>query len=284
MKQLTIFLGIIIFLASITIGQNKKPGQPDGQKAFVLGVVDKIQSIELRETRTLNIYLPERYSPDSLVTYPVIYLLDGSANEDFIHITGIVQFLTMIEAMPKSIVVGIANVDRRRDFTYPTTIERDKKDYPTTGSSAKFMAFIEKELQPFIQKKYKTNAIKTIIGQSLGGLLATEILLKKPYLFDNYIIVSPSLWWDNESILTIAPALLKKQTDNNIHAYVSVGSEGNQMKDDAKHLAEILQTSGKKNLHVDFAPLPDENHLTILHNSVYKGFEILYAKKMVQKD
>ena len=114
-----------------------------GQEPFVLGVVDKIQSVELSETRTLNIYLPEKYSPDSSATYPVIYLLDGSANEDFIHVVGIVQFLTMIEKMPKSIIIGIANVDRRRDFTFPTTIAQDKKDYPTTGSSAKFISFIE---------------------------------------------------------------------------------------------------------------------------------------------
>lgn len=43
----------------------------------------------------------------------------------------------MIDAMPKSIVVGIANVDRKRDFTFPTTIKKDKEDFPTTGGSEK---------------------------------------------------------------------------------------------------------------------------------------------------
>jgi predicted alpha/beta superfamily hydrolase len=284
MKPIIIFFGTIIFLANHMAAQNNKPRQSNRQTPFVLGITDKIQSVELGETRTLNIYLPEGYSPDSAATYPVIYLLDGSANEDFIHIAGIVQFLTMIGAMPKSIVAGIANVDRRRDFTFPTTIETDKKNYPTTGSSAKFMVFIEKELQSFVQKKYKTNNSKTIIGQSLGGLFAAEVLLKKPYLFNNYIIVSPSLWWNNESLLATAPAFAEKYTGSNIHVYISVGSEGKQMEDDAKQLAEILQTPAKKNLQIDFVPLPDENHLTILHNSVYKGFKTLYSKKPVQKD
>ncbi len=268
-KRLTLFLGITSFLSNTTFGQT----------AFTVGQIDKIQSIELAETRILNIYLPVGYSPDSSTTYPVIYLLDGSANEDFIHIVGIVQFLNMIESLPKSIVVGIANIDRKRDFTFPTTIERDKKDYPTTGSSVKFMAFIEKELQPFIQKKYKTNTTNTIIGQSLGGLFAIEVLLKKPYLFDNYMIVSPSLWWDNESLLTIAPGLLTKQPDTKIKVYISVGSEGKQMEDDARQLAEILHASDKSNMQLNFLPLPNETHLTILHNSVYKGFEILYPRK-----
>lgn len=115
---------------------------------------------------------------DSAITYPLIYLLDGSANEDFVHVAGVVQFLTMIGAIPASIIAGIANVDRKRDFTFATTIAQDKMDYPATGKAAKFMAFIEKELQPFIQKKYKTNTVTTIIGQSLGGLFATEVLLK----------------------------------------------------------------------------------------------------------
>lgn len=280
MKFFSFILLLLFFLINPTLAQKDLLIQGNNQNPFVLGTVDKIQSIELGENRILNIYLPEGYSSDSAITYPVIYLLDGSANEDFIHIVGLVQFLTMIKKMPASIVVGIANIDRRRDFTFPTGIAEDKKNYPTTGSSAKFIAFIEKELQPFVERKYKTNNSKTIIGQSLGGLLATEILLKEPGLFNNYIIVSPSLWWNNESLLSDAPKLLENQSANAIKVYISVGTEGKQMEDDAKKLAEILETFGKKNLNISFLSLPNESHLTILHNSVYKGFEILYPKKV----
>jgi len=278
---LLIFLSLF-FLSNISFSQTPQSTKTNSQQPFILGVVEKIQSAELSETRTLNIYLPEGYSADSAITYPVIYLLDGSANEDFVHVVGIVQFLTMIETMPKSIVIGIANADRRRDFTFPTTIAQDKKDYPTTGSSAKFMAFIENELQPFVQKKYKTNNIKTIIGQSLGGLFAVEVLLKKPKLFNNYMIVSPSLWWDNESLLKTSTTALEKQTDS-INIYISVGNEGKIMEGDAKQFYETLHALGKNNLHVDFVPLPEENHLSILHNSVYKGFQMLYPKKASKK-
>jgi uncharacterized protein len=282
MKSICVVFLLIFFQISSASGQNHQVLQPDGQTIFALGVVEKIQSVELGEPRILNIYLPDGYSSDSAETYPVIYLLDGSSNEDFLHVVGIFQFLNMIEVMPLSIVVGIANVDRRRDFTFPTSIEKDKKAYPTTGSSARFISFIEKELQPYIQKKYKTNQVKTIIGQSLGGLLATEILLKKPDLFDNYIVVSPSLWWNNESLLTMAPQLLNKPSVKNIRVIISVGAEGKQMEGDAKKLSDILQSKGGKHFHVDFLSLPKENHLTILHNSVYKSFELLYPKKTVQ--
>ncbi|KQR72486.1 alpha/beta hydrolase [Pedobacter sp. Leaf176] len=246
-------------------------------KPLVIGEVQTINSSILKENRTLNIYLPEGYSPDSTKTYPVIYLLDGSANEDFLHVAGLVQFLTMIDAMPKSIVVGIANVDRRRDFTFPTTVPKDLKDFPTTGKSENFVLFMEKELQPYISKLYKTNASKTIIGQSLGGLLATEALLKKPALFTNYMIISPSLWWNNESLLNEAPKYLQKSVPNGTQVYISVGTEGKQMESDTKKLAALLQQ--QKNIKVNFLPIPEENHSTILHNALYKGFGFFYPKK-----
>jgi len=279
MKHLFILLVSFILFINVSKSQDKSTVTQISTRPFELGITDEIQSSQLSEKRILNIYLPEGYDQDVKTTYPVIYLLDGSANEDFVHITGLVQFSAMIQAMPKSIVIGIANMDRKRDFTFPTTISEDIKDFPTAGKSERFMAFIEKDLQPYIQQKYRTNTSKTIIGQSLGGLFATEVLLKKPSLFNNYIIISPSLWWDNQSLLARAPELLKALTDKDIKVYVSVGTEGKVMEDDASNLAAVLKKSTDKNLHVTFNPMPAENHLTILHNSVYKAFGILNAKK-----
>lgn len=238
---------------------------------FVLGRIEKIKSNVLNETRTLNIYIPDSYNKNPKTAYPVIYLLDGSANEDFIHVTGLVQFLTMIQKMPESIIVGIANIDRKRDFTFPTTNVQDKKDFPTTGHSEKFLSFVEKELIPYVKKQYRTST-STISGQSLGGLFVTETLLKKPELFDNYIIISPSLWWDDESLLVKAPELLAKKRDKKIQVFVAVGAEGKQMENDAFQLSEILAKSNDS-LVSSFVKMPEENHLTILHNSLYKAFE-----------
>ncbi|WP_316830927.1 alpha/beta hydrolase [Pedobacter aquatilis] len=272
MKPYILSAFLLIIFYNNLLAQKKEVTKP-----FTLGEVRTIQSSALKETRTINVYLPDGYSADSAKTYPVIYLLDGSANEDFIHVAGLIQFLTMIEAMPKSILIGIANIDRRRDFTFPTNIEQDLKDFPTTGKSEKFIAFVETELQPFITKNYKTNASKTIIGQSLGGLVATEILLKKPALFSTYMIISPSLWWNNESLLSEVPKYLSNTLPGNTQVFITVGSEGKQMEDDAKKLSEILELN--KQLKINLLPLPDENHSTILHNGLYKGFGILYPKK-----
>lgn len=268
-------MGKLLLIILVVLGCGPSFGQAN-QKVFPLGVTVELPSRELSEKRILNIYLPEGYRKDT--AYPVIYLLDGSANEDFIHIVGVVQFLTMIQAMPPTIVVGIANVDRKRDLTFPTTVEKDKIAYPTTGGSARFISFLEKEVVTWVEKKFRCTGSRTIIGQSLGGLLATQVLLEKPGLFNNYIIVSPSLWWNNESLLASAPHLLRAFTDKPVRVCISVGAEGDQMEGDAKQLVSLLTVSGRRNLTVNFVPMPQEDHLTILHNSVYKCLELLNKK------
>lgn len=243
---------------------------------FTIGEQLEIHSSLLNETRILNIYLPNGYSKDSLKNYPVIYLLDGSKDEDFIHISGLVQFCSFswINLVPESIVVGISNVDRKRDFTFPSENKKDKKDFPTTGNSKIFIDFIERELQPFIESNYKTDSVKTIIGQSLGGLLATEILLKKPDLFDNYVIVSPSLWWNDESLLKLeGSSYISKKS-----IYISVGKEGKVMERTAKELFEKLNTNKLKTTQLYFEFFENQNHGDALHLSVYSAFEKLYKE------
>lgn len=246
-------------------------------RPFVLGRINEIYSKTLAEKRVVNIYLPEGYNEKDSTSYPVIYLLDGSADEDFIHIAGLIQFLNFpwVNILPKSILVGIANVDRKRDFTFPTSVSQDKIESPTSGGSEKFIAFIEKELQPFIEKNYKTNSFKTIIGQSLGGLLATEILFKKPALFTRYIIVSPSLWWNNESLLSTKPILSNSSSVQPTSVYIAVGNEGKIMKNDAHRLVSILRSYSPKKSVIHLQYFPHEDHATILHRAVYKAFEFL---------
>jgi len=276
---------LLTFCATPAFSQITKSIQADSSKPFILGVIEQIESKQLNEKRILNIYLPEGYNNNDTVRYPVVYLLDGSADEDFIHVVGLYQFnnFSWINRVPKSIIVGIATVDRIRDFTYPTTIEEEKKKFPKAGHSDKFIGFIEKELQPFIEKKFKTNSSKTIIGQSLGGLLATEILLKKPTLFSRYIIVSPSLWWDNGSLLEQQAAILQESFSQRTGIYIGVGKEGltptkipHVMEVDANLLAEKLNSTKSKTVKVYFDYLPNENHATIMHQAVFNALRLLY--------
>ena len=277
---------LFIFYSTFLLAQTNDTKKQESSTPFVLGEIIRLQSKVLAEKRILNIYLPEGYKPEDSLKYPVIYLLDGSADEDFIHIVGLVQYNSFewIRQLQKSIVVGIATVDRRRDFTFPTTIQTDKKNYPTTGHSDKFISFIETELQPFIEKTFKTTKSKTIIGQSLGGLLATEILFRKPKLFNKYIIISPSLWWNNGSILDLNPEILKDTFTQKIDIYIGVGKEGltptvipRVMEVDANLLADKIKAIKSKTINVLFDYLPQEDHATIMHQAVMNAFRQLHS-------
>lgn len=271
MKHLTLL--IFLFIITYTLAAQQIEARYDGKKVFPFGVIETIDSQELSEKRTLNIYLPDGYHPDSSATYPTIYVLDGSANEDFPHIAGLAQFMNMYNLLPKSIVVGIANVDRYRDFTYPSSNKKDKKSLPTSGGSEKFINFIEKEVQPFIKKNYKTSEHQTIIGQSLGGLVATEMLLKKHYLFDDYIIVSPSLWWDKQKLAHSAQEFFETNNELKKRIFVSLGKEHPTMHEVADKLINAVKGSGNKNIELYYEPILKEDHATILHRAVYMAFE-----------
>ena len=282
-------ISTIFLLANITcnvfcFGQNvaKKVSK---SKPFILGQTEEIFAQELNENRVLNVYLPEGYNANDTVHYPVIYLLDGSADEDFIHVAGLVQFnnFSWINRVPKSIVVGIANIDRKRDFTFPSSVDAERVKYPTTGHADNFIAFIEKDLQPFIAQHYKVNKHKTLIGQSLGGLLASQILFEKPYLFDQYIIISPSLWWSNGALLARQPKTAESNFSQKIKVYVGVGKEGlapgtanRVMEVDANLLVEKLKEANNKDLKVYFDYLPQEDHATIGHQAIFNAFKMLY--------
>lgn len=249
------------------------------ESEFSIGKSIQIQSTLLGEARDLNIYLPSNYETNKDQSYPVIYLLDGSIDEDIIHIAGIAQFAAFpwINIIPESIVVGIGNVDRKRDFTPPSQNELDQKEFPTSGGASNFVQFIEKEIQPFIENNFRVTNQKTLIGQSLGGLLATHVLFTQPHLFDNYIIVSPSLWWNDEKLLDASIA--SYQSEKSI--YIAVGKEGEVMERTARELYEKLLSTQSNHSQVYFEFLEDKTHGDALHIAVYHALEVMFKQ---QKD
>lgn len=243
---------------------------------LTIGKTIEFESSFLNETRKLNIYLPSDF--DSTKKYSVIYLLDGSIDEDFIHVVGLLQFFNMTFQMPPSIVVGITNVDRKRDFTFATKDTSLQREFPTAGHSDKFISFIEYELQPYIGNEFPIGPEKMLIGQSLGGLLASEILLKRPHLFTTYFITSPSLWWDNETLLKNCDKYLSIEFSYAPDVYLSVGQDEHKvMIRDAKTLYNKIKNNSSFD-EVHFNLMPHEDHASILHNSLYQGF-LTYLKK-----
>jgi predicted alpha/beta superfamily hydrolase len=236
-----------------------------------IGRSEVLVSSVLQEERTINIYQPNHFDPKQ--PCDVFYLLDGALDEDFVHISGLFAFYDMMYIMPNYI-----NTDRKRDFTFPTTIAKDKEQFPTTGGSAAFIRFLKEELKPRIEKEYITSANDYLIGQSLGGLIATEILIIHPQMFSHYYIVSPSLWWDNESLLKHV------QSSNDYHnykqVYIAVGEhEEKRMRKDAKRLFQLMKKHRSDKSKLKYEVIPDEDHATVLHHAITEGLRITFPPR-----
>ena len=115
--------------------------------------------------------------------------------------------------------------------------------------------------------------------------MATEILLKKPELFNQYIIISPSIWWDNGSVLKLSSSILSENFKSKTDIYIGVGKEGlvpgdypRMMEVDANLLADKIKSSKSKTVKVFFDYLPQEDHATIMHQAVFNALRILNPK------
>ena len=270
-RSSTVLQGTFMVLALLSA-----PAFAQEPATLEFGKIDRLFSKALNEERRLNVLLPPGYA-QSTARYPVIYLLDGSAHEDYFHAASLFDFLATYGVMPPSIVVGISNVDRKRDFTLPSSVAEDRKAAPTSGGALKFIAFLESDLLPYVAARYRTDGSSTIVGQSLGGLVATQVLLQKPQLFNNYVIVSPSLWWDGQALMKTAPAALAQNQAPKRKVYLSVGDEGAAMKAADEQLIALIKKLRPDNETL-FDYMPQETHATSLHISLYRAVHFLYKR------
>ena len=184
---------ICIVLSESAYSESKNHEFSPPPVAIAGSVTHVLSSEKINETFKIDIALPNSYGMGDR-KYPVVYVTDGGGN--FPIVVGNLRMLSLGFEMPDVIVVGIgyntANIPRilavrTRDLT-PTNdhayTERARKspmfalpDDITPGGADDFVAFINGELKPFINKNYRTDSDnETLIGYSLGGLFGLHVL------------------------------------------------------------------------------------------------------------
>lgn len=234
-----------------------------------------MHSAVLDEARRYNVMLPPGYAGDE-ARYPVLLLLDGGIAEDFHHLSGIVQVSAGNGTMRPVIVVGIENTERRRDTTGPTEVEDDRKIAPQVGGSAAFRRFLAEELLPKLRTDYRTQAPTAIVGESLAGLFVVETLMLQPGLFDIYVAVSPSLWWNGDYLVRQAGPLLANPELQGKVVFLSVADE-QEMQPQVAALARQLRGRGDARVRLHYHPMPEETHASIFHGAALKAFRLVLA-------
>lgn len=192
-------------------------------KSIVVGETDTVYSEILGEKRSIWVYTPESDTGkiEHQKRYPVVYLLDGDWH--FVSVVGMLQQLSYINGntiCPEMIVIGIPLKDRYRDLT-PTC---DSAFSKSSGGYSRFISFIKKELMPHVASKYPVAPYNLFIGHSLGGLTVINTLISDPDLFNGYVAIDPSMWWDRQVSMKAAAKALKNKTFNSKRLFLAIAN------------------------------------------------------------
>lgn len=220
------FRTMVSYVASFLIGASglfsavfaqEQPAKPDSEQmsitASAVGFPKlTLQNTELRSlSRSFNgrdymlyVALPPSYRDQPARKYPVLYICDGYW--DFTLICGFYGNLIYDKVAPEFILVGFGyqgekpNYEALRAYDYtpvPDPVNDPKGE--GTGHAAEFLAVIEKEIIPFVEREYRADpSFRALGGSSLGGLFTLYTLFTKPTLFQAYIAPSPAaVWADN---------------------------------------------------------------------------------------
>ena len=263
-------LGLSLVAGSVAHAQTEPVETP-----IVIGQSWALPSQVYGGTREINVWLPPGYA-ESGRPYPVLYLLDGGQAQDFHHISGIAQLGTIIGTTRDVIVVGVASVDRRNELALPTENAELIARYPTQGDSERFRRFLRDEVEPFIADRLRTNGETALMGESLAGLFVVETFLKEPQMFDAYVAVSPSLWWDGGRLARQSGAHLRDHSNDARTLILALGEEGVEMHGLMDTLTGNLRDHALPGVTWSYAPYPLESHATIYHGAALDAFRLLY--------
>jgi predicted alpha/beta superfamily hydrolase len=259
---------ILIFGIQTTFGQNKTD--------IIIGSKFVIKSSILNEERTCLISLPDSYNDSSEVEkkYPIMILLDGYTH--FKTASGIVHFMSSNrnrnQLMPETIIIAIENVDRRRDFT----VTKIKTKRPNTGGGGRpFLNFIEKELVPYIDKNYRTEPSRTLIGHSLGGLLTLNSYMDKNSIFNAYISIDPSIWWNEEMMKNKVDSISSISLNKRLYIATANQGEANYERNKQRHdsLYALMTKKSDEVVNVKLEYFEKENHRSLPLIALYEGLK-----------
>jgi predicted alpha/beta superfamily hydrolase len=210
-----------------------------------------VQSKALGETREAWVRVPPGYE-SSTSRFPVVYLLDGDPSRIGL-LTGVIENLVGSYLIPELIVVSIPNTVRPRDMT-PTQLAST----PLSGGGDKFLSFIKTELAPQIEKSYRVQPYRILVGHSMSGLLVAHAFVSDPGFFGAYLAASPFLSWDENFVTRTAERNLKGKALKKT-TYFVLGDEP-AFSESFDGFQQVIQNLNAEGLESKFVKLPTENH------------------------
>jgi predicted alpha/beta superfamily hydrolase len=257
---------------------------------ITIGTVDTVYSNILKEKRAIYVHVPQ--GGDKNARYPVLYILD--ADQHFESAVAMdEQFRPGL--LPDMIVIGITNTNRERDLT-PTHVQPyallNAGESKQSGGGENFMAFMERELIPYVDTHYPTTTYRVFSGHSLGGLAVINAFFNHTSLFNAFIAIDPSVWWDHEQWIKKQEAELPQRDFSNKALFVAMannippGMDTISIFKDTTVIAPVthavlpfvryLRGANPKGLMWDSKFYPNEWHGVVEFNAEYDALRYLF--------
>ncbi|MBX3156814.1 MAG: alpha/beta hydrolase [Deltaproteobacteria bacterium] len=249
-----------------------KAGATPSHNAAAIGETFTLDSRVLGEQRTINVYVPPDYGKTN-ERYPVLYMPDGGMDEDFPHVVGSVDVSIKNAVIRPVIVVGVKNTVRKRDLVGVSRLPEEMKMLPEAGGNHKFRQFLRDELKPWVEARYRTTKEAALIGESAAGLFVVETFLLEPAMFDAYIAVDPSVWWNEQELVRGAHARLAWWTAGPKQLYVATA----EMQEGITILLTALRIEAPPGVVWRHDPMPHETHGTIFPTAALHGIRMVFA-------
>ena len=260
-----------------------------------------IASDVLSEERIFWVSLPDNYDDEvyALANYPVVYILDGIGYYSLA--TSAIQVISRTGNMPEAIVVSVdTSTHRTRDLTPTNTLlnwqnevhyspaNPEEPAFASSGGADDFLKFLKAELIPYIDSSYRTAPHRTLIGHSFGGLAVVHSFLTQPGLFQGYVSIDGSLWYNKLSMVSEAKKLAKR-TDLKGRFYFSLADHETTGPGDLTNMVvgnmkftDILDKAPSPDLHIKLRVFDDETHGSVGLPSLYYGLRYVFEGHRLQ--
>jgi predicted alpha/beta superfamily hydrolase len=227
-----------------------------------------LQSKFVKDSFDIHITLPSGYD-NSPELFPLIFYTDANLKSG-IKLRTIIDEFNKKRQPVSAVFVGVGHfgnyqVLRRRDFI--TAFIKDQNDSLISddknyGQTENFYLFLKKELIPYIEKKYKVNSNRTLIGHSLGGLFSFYCLFRKERLFTNFVSLSPALWINHENLYAFEKKYRQDSVSLHANLYLCVGGaeKFNYILSGAQKMKTHLEKNPFQDLHFEYHEFAGETH------------------------
>ena len=243
-----------------------------------------LMSTETTQNRDYLLYIhtPEGYDQEK-GNYPVLYLLDPWW--DFPVVAGAQSGLVFDGVIPPMIIVGIGyagenpDVDqlRERDYTPLSVPGNDNM-----GDGAKFLAFIESDIIPFVEANYRVDKqYRVLAGSSYGGLFTLFTLFEKPGLFQGHIAITPAVVWNNRWLFQREAQFYNQQKEPRLNSnlYMSVGDQDQleNFTNEALAFNALIKERPYKGFNYKFELRKNESHASVKLGSFSQGLRHAFS-------